>query len=107
MTKFNYFFFHLFSGVGMVLRKMGNSINPVVELIKNGDTYTFITSSTFKTVQIVFKEGEEFEEETADGRKVKSVITFENPNKLIQKQGGDKPSTLIREWKGDELHVVS
>lgn len=86
---------------------MGNSINPVVELVKNGDTYTFTTSGGLKSVVISFKEGEEFEEETADGRKVKSVITFEGPNKMIHKQGGDKPSTLIREWKGDELTLVS
>ncbi|XP_067633562.1 probable fatty acid-binding protein [Eurosta solidaginis] len=89
-------------GVGMVLRKMGNSISPTVELKKDGDTYTFITSSTFKTSTITFKLGEEFEEETLDGRKVKSVITLDG-NKLVQEQKGDKPSTIIREFSDNEL----
>lgn len=86
-----------FSGVGFVLRKIGNSVSPTVELKKDGDQYTLITSSTFKTSTITFKLGEEFDEETLDGRKVKSVITLEG-NKLTQKQGGTPPSTIVREF---------
>ncbi|XP_036333706.1 probable fatty acid-binding protein [Rhagoletis pomonella] len=89
-------------GVGMVLRKMGNSVSPTVELKKDGDTYTFTTTSTFKTSSISFKLGEEFDEETLDGRKVKSVITLDG-NKLLQEQKGDKPSTIIREFTDSEL----
>ncbi|XP_017491467.1 PREDICTED: fatty acid-binding protein, muscle [Rhagoletis zephyria] len=86
----------------MVLRKMGNSVSPTVELKKDGDTYTFTTTSTFKTSSISFKLGEEFDEETLDGRKVKSVITLDG-NKLLQEQKGDKPSTIIREFTDSEL----
>ncbi|XP_018799053.1 PREDICTED: probable fatty acid-binding protein [Bactrocera latifrons] len=89
-------------GVGMVMRKMGNSVSPTVELKKDGETYTFTTTSTFKTSSINFKLGEEFDEETLDGRKVKSVITLEG-NKLVQEQKGDKPSTIIREFTDSEL----
>lgn len=93
-------------GVGMVLRKMGNSVSPTVELIKQGDNYEFHTISTFKSSVIKFKIDEEFEEETLDGRKVKTVMKFDGDNKLVQEQKGDKPSTIIREWKGDELIVT-
>lgn len=90
----------------MVLRKMGNSVNPTVELKKEGDVYTFTTSSTFKTSTITFKLGEEFDEETMDGRKVLSVCTLEG-NTLTQEQKGDKPSTIIREFSDSELITVS
>ncbi|XP_061399577.1 probable fatty acid-binding protein [Musca vetustissima] len=89
-------------GVGMVLRKMGNTVTPTVELKKEGDMYTFTTTSTFKTSSISFKLGEEFDEETLDGRKVKSVCTMEG-NTLTQEQKGDKPSTIVREFSDSEL----
>lgn len=94
------------TGVGMVMRKMGNSVSPTVELKKDGETYTFTTTSTFKTSSINFKLGKEFDEETLDGRKVKSVITLEG-NKLVQEQKGDKPSTIVREFTDSELVTVS
>ncbi|XP_054746506.1 probable fatty acid-binding protein [Anastrepha obliqua] len=89
-------------GIGMILRKMGNSISPTVELKKDGDNYSFTTTSTFKTTTVNFKLGEEFDEETLDGRKVKSVFTLDG-NKLVQEQKGDKPSTIIREFTNSEL----
>ena len=98
---------NFFAGVGMVLRKMGNSVSPTVDLVKDGDKYTFTTSSTFKTSAITFKLGEEFDEETLDGRKVKSVITMDGDNKLVQEQKGDKPSTIVREFTADECTTVS
>lgn len=90
----------------MVLRKMGNSVTPTVELKKDGDMYTFTTTSTFKTSSITFKLGEEFDEETLDGRKVKSICTMDG-NKLVQEQKGDKPSTIVREFTDSELITVS
>lgn len=95
-----------FTGVGMVLRKMGNTVTPTVELKKDGDLYTFTTTSTFKTSSISFKLGEEFDEETLDGRKVKSVCTMDG-NTLTQEQKGDKPSTIVREFSDSELITVS
>lgn len=93
------------AGVGFVLRKIGNSVTPTVELKKEGDQYTLITSSTFKTSTITFKLNEEFDEETLDGRKVKSVVTLED-NKLVHKQGGTPPSTIIREFTEKEMVAV-
>jgi len=89
-------------GVNMMLRQVGNSIYPTVELTKNGDEYTFSTSSTFKNTAIKFKEGEEFEEETLDGRKIKSVITFDG-NKMIHDQKGEKGHIIYRVFSETEL----
>lgn len=54
---------------------------------------------------ITFKLGEEFDEETIDGRNVKSVCTLDG-NTLTHKQGGDKPSTIIREFTATQCNVV-
>jgi len=90
----------------MVLRKMGNSVSPTVFLEKNGDDYSFHTVSTFKTSIIKFKLGVEFDEETLDGRKVKSTITFTDNNTLLQTQKTDKVSTIVREFGETELTVT-
>ncbi|XP_071448232.1 fatty acid-binding protein, muscle isoform X1 [Hetaerina americana] len=92
-------------GVGLVTRKMGNAVTPTVEVSEKDGTYTLKTSSTFKNSEISFKLGEEFEEETVDGRKVKSVVTKDG-NKLIHVQKGEKETTIIREFNGDEMKAI-
>lgn len=84
------------------------------------------TSSTFKNTEIKFKLGEEFDEETADGRQAKSTMTADGTyifaylhkwhakiiaylidklgNKLIHSQKiGDDSSVTVREFSGDSL----
>lgn len=53
------------------MRKMGNAATPTVEITEEDGTFTLKTITTFKTTEIKFKIGEEFEETTADGRVVK------------------------------------
>lgn len=86
-------------------RKMGSTVSPVVELTEDNGLYTLKTTSTFKNSEIKFKLGEEFDEETVDGRKVKSVCTLEG-NKLIQMQKGEKQSTIEREFTAAEMKAV-
>ncbi|XP_025423288.1 fatty acid-binding protein, muscle isoform X1 [Sipha flava] len=94
-------------GVGMLTRKMGNTVSPVVELTKTDDgKYSLSSNSAFKNTSIKFNLNEEFDEETPDGRKVKSTITQEG-NKLIHVQKNDKLSTtIVREFQPDELKMV-
>lgn len=89
-------------GVGYFTRAIGNSVTPTVELRKNGNKYELHTTSTFKNSIINFELGKEFDEETLDGRNVKSVVTLEG-NKLIQKQGGSPKSEIIREFGDKEM----
>lgn len=86
-------------------RKMGSTVSPVVELTENNGLYTLKTTSPFKNSEIKFKLGEEFDEETPDGRKVKSVCTLDG-NKLIQIQKGDKQTTIEREFTPTEMKAV-
>lgn len=90
----------------MVTRKMGATVSPVVELTEKDGVYTLKTTSTFKNTEIKFKLGEEFDEDTVDGRKVKSVCTLEG-DKLIQVQKGDKDTTIEREFTPTEMKAVS
>lgn len=82
---------------------MAGNVTSTVQLVKEGEnTYSFNTVSTFKNQTLKFTLGEEFDEETMDGRKIKSLVTIEG-NKMIQQQKGDKPVTIEREFNDDEL----
>ncbi|EPY87329.1 hypothetical protein CB1_000256008 [Camelus ferus] len=58
-------------GVGFATRQVGNMTKPTTIIEVNGDTITVKTQSTFKNTAISFKLGVEFDETTADDRKVK------------------------------------
>jgi len=97
-------------GVGMVMRKMANAATPVVTITKDGDTYHYKQATTFKTTEMKFKLGEEFEETTGDGRLVKSTITLEGDT-LKHKQVGDaskkeKDSTMDRTFTDTHMNMV-
>lgn len=94
-------------GVGMVMRKMGNTIKPTNVFSLDGDKWTMKSLSTFKNTEIHFVLGEEFDETTVDGRKVKTVMTADGDSKLIQAQGGDPASTITRELKDDDTMLVT
>nr|UEK51492.1 FABP-like protein [Parasacculina yatsui] len=97
-------------GVGMVMRKLGNAATPTMEITVSGDEYELKTITTFKTTSIKFKLGEAFEENTADGRTVKSTITVDG-NTLVHEQKGnkekkEKDSVLRRTFDGDTCTLV-
>ncbi|XP_030409206.1 fatty acid-binding protein, adipocyte-like [Gopherus evgoodei] len=92
-------------GVGFATRKMAGVAKPNVIISTSGDVITIRTESTFKNTEISFKLGEEFEETTADDRKVKSILTLDNGS-LIQVQKWDgKETTLIRKLVDRKLVV--
>ena len=56
---------------------MGNTLKPDFIVSKDGDTWKMVSSSTFKTTEVSFQEGVEFDETTADDRVVKvGLITY-------------------------------
>lgn len=63
-------------GVGFATRKVAGMAKPNMIISVNGDVVTIRSESTFKNTEISFKLGQEFEEITADDRKVK-VRTME------------------------------
>jgi hypothetical protein len=86
---------------------LAKAATPQVEYTVAGDNWTIVTTG-LKDTTAKFKVGVEQDDETTDGRKVKTVYTLESPTKLVQKEKWDgKEATLIREVNGDELKVVS
>lgn len=57
--------------MGFATRQVANMTKPTTIIEKNGDTLVIKTHSTFKNTEISFQLGVEFDEVTADDRKVK------------------------------------
>ncbi|KAK1789643.1 hypothetical protein P4O66_015544, partial [Electrophorus voltai] len=99
-------------GVNAMLRKVAGAAaaKPHVEIRQDGEQFYIKTSTSVRTTEINFHIGEEFDEETVDGRKCKSLATWETENKIYCKQtlvDGDGPKTYwSRELQGEELILV-
>ncbi|XP_062402583.1 cellular retinoic acid-binding protein 1 [Sardina pilchardus] len=99
-------------GVNAMLRKVAVAAasKPHVEIRQDGEQFYIKTSTTVRTTEINFHIGEEFDEETVDGRKCKSLATWESESKIYCKQtlvDGDGPKTFwSRELRGDELILI-
>lgn len=79
---------------------------PTTIISKEDDIITLKTVSTFKSTEINFKLGVEFDEITADDRKVKSTLTLDE-EKLVHVQKWDgKETTLVREISGNNLTLT-
>lgn len=96
----------LFPGVSAENRKLGNAMTPTVSLVKNGDEYEYTTTYTVRNQVMKFKPGVEFDTNSADGRQMKTVCHFENPNKLIQEEKGGNATIIVREFTDSELVAV-
>ncbi|XP_042641013.1 cellular retinoic acid-binding protein 2 [Tyto alba] len=85
-------------GVNMMLRKIAVAAasKPAVEIKQDGETFYIKTSTTVRTTEISFRIGEEFEEQTVDGRPCKSLAKWESENKMVCEQRllkGEGPKT--------------
>lgn len=92
--------------MGFLTRLAGNSAKPTLQVTEENGIYTMKVLSTFKNQILKFKLGEEFDEETPDGRMVKSVITFDG-NKMLHVSNGAKPTIVEREFTPTEMKSVS
>ena len=92
-------------------RKAAAAIKPKVIIKNDGKKWTFVMQSSLKTTEISCEEDVEFDEETADGRKSKTLVKTEGPNKVIQEQKDPKTgkvvTTIVRELVGDKFHQVN
>ncbi|KAB0360872.1 hypothetical protein FD754_005028, partial [Muntiacus muntjak] len=91
----HFFSFSLSLCVGFATRQVANMTKPTTIIEVNGDTVTIKTQSTFKNTEISFKLGVEFDETTADDRKVKSIVTLDG-GKLVH----------VQKWNGQETSLV-
>ncbi|CAK6949511.1 fatty acid-binding protein%2C heart [Scomber scombrus] len=93
-------------GVGFATRKVGNLTKPTTIIAVDGDKVTVKTQSTIKNTELSFKLGEEFDETTADDRKVKSLVTIDG-GKMVHVQKWDgKETSLVRDVSGNALTLT-
>ncbi|XP_072769723.1 fatty acid-binding protein, brain-like isoform X2 [Nerophis lumbriciformis] len=91
------------SGINFATRQVGNVTKPTVVISKDGDKVVVKTFSTFRNTELSSKLGEEFDEITADDRKVKSIFTMEG-DKFVHVQKWDgKESKFEREIKDGKM----
>ena len=93
-------------GVGMILRKMGNTLKPDYILSKEGASWKMVTSSTFKTTELTCQEGVEVDETTADDRAIKATVTFEGEKMIHVQNDPATPAnnTVVERFvEGDKL----
>ncbi|XP_053569141.1 fatty acid-binding protein, adipocyte-like [Bombina bombina] len=90
-------------GVSMITRKAAGTLKPDVIISCNDGVWTVRTESTFKKSEFSFKLGEEFDEETPDGRKTKTIVTLENGVLCQTQKWDDKETKITREVKDSEL----
>jgi len=88
-----------------VMKNMAKVATPTIEVAVDGDDYSIKTITTLKTSELKFKLNQAFDEARMDGKTVTTTITRDG-NKLIQKQGGEKPCEIVREFAGDKLTTV-
>ncbi|KAM9242236.1 fatty acid-binding protein, heart [Dugong dugon] len=90
-------------GVNIATRQVACMTKPTTIIEVHGDTIIIKTHSTFKNTEISFKLGVEFDETTADDRKVKSTVTLDG-SKLVHLQKWDgQETTLVRELSDGKL----
>jgi len=93
-------------GVGFATRKVGVLTKPTTIIAVEGDKVTVKTQSTIKNTELSFKLGEEFDETTADDRKVKSLVKIDG-GKMVHVQKWDgKETSLVREVNGNALTLT-
>ncbi|CAI5781436.1 fatty acid-binding protein, heart [Podarcis raffonei] len=90
-------------GVGFATRQMANLTKPTTIIEVDGNKITLKTQSTFKSTEIKFTIGEEFDETTADDRHVKSLVTLDGGKLLHVQKWDGKETSLVRELKDGKL----
>ncbi|KAG3273964.1 fatty acid binding protein 9 [Ictidomys tridecemlineatus] len=92
--KFNEYLEEL--GVNILIRKAAELAKPRVTVSMDGDRVKIQTESTLKNSEISFELGKEFDENTADDRHVKSIVTLDSGSMVHVQKWLDKETTIKR-----------
>jgi len=93
-------------GVGMIKRRLANSVVPIneVEITEEG-RYIIKTLTTVRNTELSFNLDEPFSEDTIDGRRTQTTATRTGNLLVLDQKGdkekGEKDSVMTREVKGD------
>ncbi|NXR74165.1 FABPI protein, partial [Pycnonotus jocosus] len=92
-------------GIGMMKRKLGAHDNLKITIQQNGDKFNVKEASNFRTIELEFTLGANFEYSLADGTELSGTWTLEG-NKLVgtfTRKDNGKVLKATREIVGDEL----
>ncbi|XP_058385004.1 LOW QUALITY PROTEIN: fatty acid-binding protein 9-like [Diceros bicornis minor] len=86
-------------GMSVTARNLAvtRSAKPTIIISASEDRGNIKTESSFKNSEISFKLGEEFDETTADNRKVKSIITVDGGSMIHVQKWLGKETTIKRQ----------
>ena len=99
-------------GLNFILRKATTASNPELEVTYDpiSEIWLFKTSTFLKRIRSKFKLGEEFDEQTLDGREVRATITKEGDSFIsiqIAKKEGEKSTKVVHKFQGNECIITS
>nr|XP_014706495.1 fatty acid-binding protein 9-like [Equus asinus] len=84
-------------GVSDTLRNLAGLAKPRIIISADGAMVNIKTESSLKNTEISFKLGEQFDETTADNRKVKSIITLHGGSMIHVQKWFGKKTTIKRQ----------
>ncbi|XP_048214692.1 fatty acid-binding protein 9 [Perognathus longimembris pacificus] len=92
-------------GVNFATRNVAGLVKMSVRISVNGETVTIRTESSFTDTEISFILGQEFDETTADNRKVKSIIILDSDTMIHVQKWLGKETTIKRKIVAGKMVV--
>merc|ERR1712180_541628 len=95
--------------VGFILRKAALASTPVMSIEEKDGNWVMITKTTVKSIELKFRLGEEFEEDTTDGRHCKTTVTLDGDvmtTKQRATKSGEKDVTVVRTFSDDGISLT-
>lgn len=91
--------------MSLFVRKVLPKVKTTIQLIKKGDEDIFAlhTSRKIMSQSVEFELNEEFMEKLLNGKKVTSIITFQNNIMTHTQQATEKPLVIVRKYFDDEM----
>merc|ERR1711915_584381 len=96
--------------VSFLLRKAATASTPVMEITETDGNWSMKTSTTLKSMELKFKMGVPFDEETSDGRKCTTTVTMKGNQLFTEQKAKDKgvpDVTAVRTFEDDKLTMTS
>ncbi|KAB0343477.1 hypothetical protein FD754_020403 [Muntiacus muntjak] len=92
-------------GVGFATKQAASMTKPTTVIEVNGDTITIKTQSISKNREVSFELGVNFNETTADDRKVKSILMLDGGEFVHRLKWDGQETTLVQEIV-DEILIL-
>merc|ERR1711887_216984 len=96
-------------GVSFLLRKAAMASTPVMTITEAGGNWTMVTKTSMKSIELRFRLGEEFEEDTTDGRHCKTTVTLEGNTMTTRQKAtktGEKDVVAVREFTDEGINLT-